>query len=710
MPRNVGVSVENSFSRGLVTEVTGVNSPENSVVESLNFIYDRRGRAVKRRGFTLEEDAVWESIAEDDVVYNEYVWKTLFDNSDQDLVVVQVGSTLRFYESTGIDVLSGSLKSFSVDLLTYKSTNFTDTVVATTPASFATGRGYLFVAHPNCSTIYVKYDFLTDTIETNVIELKIRDFKGVEDGLEIDKRPTSLTNAHKYNLYNQGWYATVLINGVASSGNPITAWDSARSDFPSNSDVWWYYTGVEQAALAREYFSTSNIVASSALYGNSPAPKGHYILNPFETNRSTLSGISGLTEESSDGLRPAVVGFYAGRVFYSGVGKSGYASRLYFSQIIENDDQLGRCYQANDPTSKEIFDLLDSDGGVIEIQDVTKIYALQVVGQVLYVFASNGVWSVTGTDATAFKATNYTVAKVTSESTISQSSIVEVSGFPIWWNYEGIFSLRTSDAGLSTDVSSLSTGTIQSFYEDIPQTCKKYAKGQYNQETDIIYWIYSDDELNPTAYSNILVLDAVSLAFYPLSIPTEPYDIRGVLPVRSSRTSFAQDPIVTNSDDPVIVPINDPVYILINQGTVQTGLVFKFITTDGSDLTFSEISSADYLDWGSYDYENYFITGYRIRGEILRKSQTNYLTIIADTMTNSSGYLQAIWDYGNSVDSGRFGNPQSFYREKDHRDYQVSRLKIRGTGRSLQFKFYGVSGSPLSIIGWMGYETTNATP
>lgn len=44
MTRSTGTSVENNFTRGLITESTGVNSPENSVSESLNVFYDRRGR------------------------------------------------------------------------------------------------------------------------------------------------------------------------------------------------------------------------------------------------------------------------------------------------------------------------------------------------------------------------------------------------------------------------------------------------------------------------------------------------------------------------------------------------------------------------------------------------------------------------------------------------------------------------------------------
>lgn len=706
MPRNVGVSVENAFNRGLVTEVTGMNSPENSVVDTLNFVYDRRGKAVKRRGFSLETGNVWTSLGQNGVVYNEYVWETLFDNSDKNFVVLQVGSAIRFFEAGGEGALSGSLKPFSVNLNNHKTSNFTNVQVRETNAAFATGRGYLLITHPFCETLKVEYSSETDSISVSRITIKIRDFKGQEDGLDIQTRPSALSKEHRYNLFNQGWYPTVTYYGGAKD-NALNHWSLRRSDFPSNADAWWYFT------VAWSVYEAMNLTTAddvSGIYGNTPAPKGHYILDAFRTNRSALSGIANLKEDTSGGLRPSVVAFYAGRAFYSGVGKSGYSSLVYFSQIIQDDDQFGDCYQVNDPTSREISDILDTDGGVIDIQDITTIVDLRVFGQTLYVFASNGVWAITGTDNTPFKATNYTVTKITSEPALSRQTIVEVSNTPIWWNHGGIYVLKTQDLGLTTDVSSLTTSTIQTFFEQIPQACRAKAKGSYNSESDLIYWIYSENELDPTNYTRLLVLDAVSLAFYPLSIPAAPYRIRGVVPVKFRRENNSQDAVILSDLDTVIVSGGSQVYVDLSEDAPDTGTIFKFVTTDGGQLTFSEIRGETYLDWGVSDYDNYFITGYRIRGELLRRGQTNYLSIFTDTIANSSGWVQPVWDYASSNISGRFGNPQQIYRGKDHYDYQSVRLKIRGTGRSLQFRFSGVQGAPLSIIGWAGYETSNTSP
>jgi len=52
---------------------------------------------------------------------------------------------------------------------------------------------------------------------------------------------------------------------------------------------------------------------------------------------------------------------------------------------------VGNCYQVNDPTSDQLFDLLPTDGGVIVIQGCGSIYKLFPLQNALLVFAANGV-------------------------------------------------------------------------------------------------------------------------------------------------------------------------------------------------------------------------------------------------------------------------------------------------------------------------------
>lgn len=715
MARSVATSIENNFTRGLITEVTGVNSPENSVTETTNVIYDRRGRAMSRQGFAYEEGAVQQAIGATGV-RNEFLWETVSANNAQDFVVIQIGSTIRFFEVAGDDSLSSGLKAFSVNLLSHKVPSFTDAQVRDTLCSFTSGKGYLFIAHPFCETVFVDYNEDTDTITTTEIDITIRDFEGVDDNLEIDERPTTLSTAHKYNLYNQGWYADVAC--VEENDDPsfqqqaLDRWDAARTDYPANSDVWWYYTMVDAQGL--EALSVIRAVgARTGLFGNTPAAKGHFVINAFQTNRSSLSGIPGVTEVSSSGLRPSVVAFYQGRAFYAGVGKSGFSSTIYFSQIIERDDQLGKCFQSGDPTSKDNFDLLANDGGTIKIQDVNTIIEMRVVGDAIFVFATNGVWSISGTDQTPFRATDYTVSKISSFPAISKTSIVDVGGTPLWWNYEGIFTLRKSDVGLTSEVTNLTQTTIQAFYDMIPQASKLTAKGAFNDQTGLVYWLYNvlPDE-GTYKYTNILVFDALSTAFYPFTIPDTSKEVSGIVSVRDVGAVFTEDDVITSLLDNVVTGLGDEVTINIFVGMAARAKIFKFVTVDGSNVSFSEISDTSYLDWGAEEYDHYFVTGYRIRGDILKKFQNNYLSVVAEDLGLGIGscYVQGVWDYAMDNDSGRYSNPQQVYRYRLLRSYQRSKLKIRGNGFSLQFKFFGEAGKPFSIVGWAGFETGDAMP
>lgn len=717
MPRNVGVSVENNFTKGLITEVTGVNSPENSVVESLDVIYDRRGRAMSRKGFRNEPAAVDVSVAtgvNSGPVRNEFLWETVAGLGSKAFLVAQIGSRLHFFEVSSNAPLSSGFKSFSVNLLAYKISSFSDSDVGSNLASFTTGKGYLFVAHPMCDPVFVKYNNSTDTITTTKINIQIRDLEGVNDGLRVDQRPTSLSVAHRYNLLNQGWYARIR-RGDNNYGQALDAWDRGRSDFPSNVDNWWYYTGTTTGGGGNppglEYLSLAAIDSRTGLYGNTPAPKGHYIINAFQTNRASVSGVSGVQEKSSGGYRPSVVAFFAGRAFYAGVSATDFSSTIYFSQIIERDEQLGQCYQQNDPTSREIFDLLDSDGGTVKIQDLGNVIDLRVVGQALMVFATNGVWSISGSDNGPFKATDFTVTKISSFPAVSRSTIVDVGGLPVWWNYEGIFALSVEQAGLTTSVKNLSETTIQKFYDEIPPTSKMYAKGAFNEQEGVVYWIYkSIDDDDTYRYDRILVLDAVTLAFYPLSIPSGTFKISGITTVRGVTPQTVEDPVTTSSGDPVTTSGGDPVVINEVVGYKAGSKEFKFIKYTGNSLTFAEIMADDYLDFGSSTYSPYFVTGYRIRGELIKRFQTNYLTVITEDISNGSCYIQGVWDYANHPNSGRYTNPQQVYRNRLLRDYQKSRLKMRGNGRSLQFRFFGEGGKPFVIVGWVGWETSETAP
>ena len=55
MPLNVAAQLENNFTRGLITEATGLNFPENACTETYNCVFHENARVERRLGFDYED-------------------------------------------------------------------------------------------------------------------------------------------------------------------------------------------------------------------------------------------------------------------------------------------------------------------------------------------------------------------------------------------------------------------------------------------------------------------------------------------------------------------------------------------------------------------------------------------------------------------------------------------------------------------------------
>lgn len=711
MTRQVTISVENNFSRGLITEFSAINFPESAATEmwDCEITTDRKVR--RRPGFIYEVNAEDKTIDRTNSVVNAFVWDNVTGSGDLSIVVVQVGSTLYFYENE--DTLSAGALVDTVDLTDFQPTG--NPSPALVNCTFSSGNGKLFVTHPHLNNFMVSYDSSTSTVDEEEIGCEIRDFAGVDDGLEVDERPTSniagLSAEHKYNLFNQGWHF--------NSNAALTSWDSARTDMPSNADAWWYYKSTtgdwDNAQIAR--FDP----------GNTPAAKGHYILDAFSEDRSTVSGVTGIDVVDTDGQRFSTSAFFAQRVFWAGIQHPGKSSTLYFSQIIEDENDVRyykRCYQRNDPTNEDISDLLASDGGVIQIPDGGTIIKLFATRSSLLVFSSNGIWEVTGSDGLAFRANDYSVNKVSSINAISQNSFVDVDGIPMWWNLDGIFTLQPS-GGLSFSVVDLTRGSIKAFFDSIPTNSKKLAKGAYNSDTRIVQWLYQSEIASTIEeaqeYDRILNFNAELNAFYPWTISSSDIKIHDLMVVDTVGGVSTLLNVVDDSGNNVVNDNGDNVVTFTISNPIAL-TVFKYLVSvpDGSgsyNFSFVESTNEDWLDWvtdddtDGVDYTSYLVTGYKIRGDTIRNQQSTYIFPFFEKEENSSCLVQGLWDWASSSDSGKFSTAQQGYSTR-RGDFSVvfKKLKIRGKGRALQVKFSSESGKPFTLLGWSTLDTVAEAP
>lgn len=462
----------------------------------------------------------------------------------------------------------------------------------------------------------------------------------------------------------------------------IDTWFAATSLYPANSDIWWTFKNASQVF---DPATTLNNVTLNA----GPAPKGFYITRLFIKERGGLSGLP--IPDTVVTTRPRTGTWFSGRVWYAGIDHQDFTENLYFSQTIVTLGQLGKCYQTNDPTSETLADLLPTDGGVIKIQGCGAIYKLFPIQNGMLVFTANGIWFITGGSSVGFTATDYTITKISGVRSISSTSFIDVNGFPIFWNEEGIYEVvpaaqdKRNNEQLGLVVNPLTLGTILSFYNEIPLSSKKYARGSYNPITYIVKWTYRSKEetgsIDRYNFDRVLNYNIANKAFYPYSIDNTGATVNGV--------TYVEGP----------------------GGSSSPSSTFKYITSKLSagfnyNFTFAEEKNTNFVDWHSVDnvgkdYSSYFVTGYNLKGSAVLKFQPLYVYMYHRNLVNPNAYsVQGIWDFAISPNTGRYSVPQIFNNNKVNYDKGYRRIKIRGHGHVLQFKVISVGNLDFDIMGW----------
>lgn len=695
MARSTAVSIENNFVNGLVTQATGLNFPESAVTDCDNVVFSEVGNVLRRKGFDFEADFQAHTVSDPDKVLNSYLWQNVAGSGDNTFVVVQAGVRLYFYKVAKSGSLSSARMASTVDLTDFAATG--SPTPGNQEAQFASGYGRLFVVHPTVEPFYIEYNETTQTFTGVRLNLRIRDTEGIDEGVAITARLRTITADHRYNLENQGW-----------TSNKINAFYDGKDSpyYPSNADVWWLYKDDE------ENFSRSMV--SKVDRGNSPAPKGNKILAAFNQ-------IRGSRVTSSGYQRPSCVSFFVGRAFYAGVQAQNFSNKIYFSQIIDQMSKAALCHQQNDPTSEYSFDLLPNDGGVIDIPEAGTIVKLFSQSGTLLVFATNGVWSITGSTGSGFAANDYTIRKISATPAINASSFVDIAGYPAWWNYDGIYMVSGADQFGQVNIQSLTEKKIKSWYNDIPTDSKKYVKGSYNSLTKIVTWLYRTDDIEDVAdrtrYDRALMFNVVTQAFYPYSFDTSKVRFHGVVTMQGVGTDTTLDDVYSNSN----VPVSDNASAVLQVEGISTqskAAVTKFLVsydTGSQYLTFGEEYSQAYEDWKSFDlvgspYDSHFTTGFKIRGDAQRKFQTNYLYVFGDTDDGeeSEVSVQALWNYSKDSSTGKWSTVQKVNFFDDRFSHGWKRLKIRGSGLAVQFRFSSTGTLPFNVVGWTGWDTGNS--
>jgi len=728
MAQDSTIKQYSNFSKGIMTEATPLNFPDDYSIDEANLILNIDGSRERRKGIEFESGyaQTTTTTTTDEVGFTFYRWE-FADNKDSNQIgVVQVGQDLYWLDLTTSNPSGNLLNSGSPSNL--------GGVMATSTKhprlQFSDVNGVLLITSADFLVpLKVTYDTATDTMTGDSQSILVRDLWGVDDGQDVDEEAT-LTDKHEYNLLNQGW----------TSAN-LTTWGNPS---PSNAMVMHLgkdSTGAWTEATTRESF-----------FGNSPAPKGKFIINFFDrgtgsatlpdivNNRTDLSGVSNLDDDIETGMFSAVAANF-GRVFWggsessvtSGDSKSPNASSLIlYSQIIEREEQIGHCYTEADPTAEVIFDQVDSDGGFIQIPELGKVLKMVPLSNQVVIFATNGVWAIVSVDG-LFTPTSYQVNKITDVGIDGSDSVVEVEGTIVYWSESGIYQLKLDEVTQQAVVSDVTLQTIKTFYNNITADAKENAKGYYDSINKRVAWIYQSDanwdfDSYPDHCDKELIYDLQLQAFTVNTISSKtvqsPYVV-GIVKGENLITNEEINEIQVNGDT---VTVNGDTVEEILSSTVQTTSKNKYLTyvpsSGFASFTLSNYSNETFLDWDTENYSSFLETGYIAFEDWARNKTIPYLICHFERTedgfddswnpTNeSSCFVQAKWEWTDNDVSNRWGTKFQAYRyrrayvptsasdrfETGHK-LITTRNKLRGRGKSLSIRFESEEGKNMKLFGF----------
>jgi len=551
---------------------------------------------------------------------------------------------------------------------------------------------------------------------------------------------------HRYNLRNQGWNKTIQVVG---GGDAIDKTGSDLGVFPSNSDV--YSLGKNSNPSSGDYEKYSPNILRKNSQSKYQVARGSFIIDAFSRGTSRLTvvddaKITDLPEDKENG-RFTTVAAYAQRLFYSGIKSDitepdsrspNYNNYIFFTRVVRSSEDFEECYQEADPTDPGINDLVASDGGTIQIPEISRIVKIVASQSSLLIFCQNGVWELYG-DTGGFYANNFQVSKVSTNGVMDQNAIVQVGGNFIYWSNSGIYSLTTDSASGRFAPDNISLKTIQKFYLDIPFLGKKHARGFYDEKENRVRFLYNDTaSYSETSYINKynkeLVYDLTLQAFSVFSIgnlgsATSPY-VTDFIEIPNFISSEEATNVLVGTDE-VLVTTTDEVIVNIDIEADRNSQ-YSYLTLQGTNWTISKFKDTSFVDWKTenatgIDYLSYLVTGYEYYGDILKRKQTPYIQFYFErtedgysilgtelTLNNPSSCLvQAQWNWADSANSGKWGNQFQAYKllrhyipenASDPFDYGdkiiVTKNKLRGSGKTLSLYIKSETGKDMKLQGW----------
>ncbi len=744
----------NSFVQGLITEASPLNFPGNATVDEQNFVLNRDGTRNRRLGLDLEPDYNLidiEAITSDiqNVYPIPFKWQNVNGDGDLNYLVVQVKTNLYIFD-LGVQSLS---EVGVIDVVDLSVVSFPEIA----QYSFSAVDGKLIVASGSSSIVIVTYNGSGFDVESK--RILTRDVWGVEVTSELayesdDQYRGALPADHQYNLYNQSW-GIPRSNSSNVLSDPVAEYFGGIGKYPSNSEVVW--SGLDfQAVVGGTPFERLFPTLFTDIFGTKiKAAKGYFIIDALTRGASRSSEVANnkakhaalamstfsTNADYTDG-GATVLSEFAGRVFFAGFSGNTVdgdsrsptlSNHIFFSQLVKSSADIIKCYQEGDPTSRDGSDIVDTDGGFIRIAGADNIVGMTNLGSHLVIFATNGIWAISGGSDYGFTATNYKVDRVTAFGALSRYSIVEDGSTALYWSTDGIYSVSRDQIGSMT-AANITEKSIQSFYEALPSAVRQKAIGVFDAAGKKIRWMYYTGTPFTSDYQAYeLILDTVLGSFYKYKIYNDE-NYRAVAISPFSAVPFTAEivpELVLVEDEPVLSDLEPVVMDSLTQGSgILSTRYLCIVLVDGvPKMTFAYYNNSGFLDWESVDAVGtdafaFFTTGAVTAGDSSATKQVPYLTmhfrrtetgVDADMIpqNQSSCLVRTQWDFANSANSNKWSSSFQAYRQRN--PYLVSsssdeydtgfelvttKNKIRGRGRAFALHAETEAGKDCNIVGW----------
>jgi hypothetical protein len=162
----------------------------------------------------------------------------------------------------------------------------------------------------------------------------------------------------------------------------------------------------------------------------------------------------------------------------------------------------------------------------------------------------------------------------------------------------------------------------------------------------------------------------------------------------------------------------------------NTFLKWFCLVPDGAgnfNWTFAEFNNGDFVDWEKKDntgadYSSYIDTGYDGLGDFTKDKTVMYVFFFLGKtetgvssgalLSGSSCFFRTKWNWTTDGDAGKWSQLNQIYRLKRQFDggiivdelpgetVIVSRHKVKGSGKALQYRFQSETGKDFNIHGW----------